>query len=159
PPHHPLADQAARYCPGSYPQAFPDAEAVIAAAKMAGVHEMVLQLPDGYATKLGFGAHPLSGGQLQRLGLARAIYGMPKYVVLDEPNSNLDASGDEALSRAIMLMREAGSTVVVMAHRPSAIAAVNKVLVLHGGRVAEFGDKDDVLSKATKPNRSPREEV
>lgn len=122
---------------------------VINAAKIAGVHDMVLQLPEGYATELGYGVQPLSGGQLQRLGLARAVFGMPRYVVLDEPNSNLDATGDEALSHAIMALRKAGSTVVVMAHRPSAIAAVNKVLVLHSGRVAEFGDKQDVLQKAT----------
>lgn len=126
-------------------------EAVIEAAKIAGVHEMILQLPQGYMTELGYGLHPLSGGQMQRLGLARALYGTPRYVVLDEPNSNLDASGDEALGRAILHLRSKGSTVIVMAHRPSAIAAVNKVLVLHHGRVGEFGDKDEVLQKATRP--------
>jgi ABC-type protease/lipase transport system fused ATPase/permease subunit len=79
---------------------------------------------------------------------------MPRYVIMDEPNSNLDAAGDDALSKAILTLREAGSTVVVMAHRPSAIAAVNKVLVLHGGRVAEFGARDEVLQKSIKPARS-----
>lgn len=146
-----IRDNIARFDPQA------DDDKVLAAARLAGVHEMVLMLPDGYATELGFGALPLSGGQVQRLGLARAVYGTPRYVVLDEPNSNLDASGDEALSRAIMALREAGSTVIVMAHRPSAIAAVNKVLVMQNGRVAEFGDKNDVLSKATrpKPDKTP----
>lgn len=140
-----IRDNIARFDPDA------DDQKVLAAAQLAGVHEMVLKLPDGYATELGFGVMPLSGGQVQRLGLARAVFGTPRYVVLDEPNSNLDASGDEALARAIGALREAGSTVVVMAHRPSAIAAVNKVMVIQNGRVAEFGDKDDVLSKATKP--------
>jgi PrtD family type I secretion system ABC transporter len=126
-------------------------EVVIEAAKIAGVHDMILQLPDGYATQIGYGTPPLSGGQVQRVGLARAIYGMPKLVVLDEPNSNLDATGDEALAKAILHLREAGSTVVVMAHRPSAIEAVNKVMVLREGAIVEFGDKAEVLRKATRP--------
>jgi PrtD family type I secretion system ABC transporter len=126
-------------------------EAVIEAATIAGVHDMILQLPDGYATQIGYGTPPLSGGQVQRVGLARALYGMPKVVVLDEPNSNLDATGDEALARAISHLRQAGSTVVVMAHRPSAIEAVNKVMVLREGAIVEFGDKAEVLRKATRP--------
>ena len=148
-----IRDNIARFDPDA------DDEAVLAAARIAGVHEMILHLPNGYATELGYGTLPLSGGQVQRLGLARAVYGMPRYVVLDEPNSNLDASGDEALSRAIMALREAGSTVVVMAHRPSAIASVNKVLVLQAGRVAQFGTKDEVLSKAVKPVARQTREV
>jgi len=123
---------------------------LIAAAKLAGVHEMILKLPDGYNTRLEYGAPILSGGQTQRIGLARALFGMPKLVVLDEPNSNLDADGDEALTRAIARMREAGSTVIVMAHRPSAIAAVNKLMVLNDGRMADFGDKAEVLRRATR---------
>jgi len=126
-------------------------EAVVEAATIAGVHEMILQLPDGYATQIGYGTPPLSGGQVQRVGLARAIYGMPKLLVLDEPNSNLDATGDEALAKAIKHLREAGSTVIVMAHRPSAIEAVNKVMVLREGAIVEFGDKAEVLRKATRP--------
>jgi ATP-binding cassette, subfamily C, bacterial exporter for protease/lipase len=144
-----IRDNIARFDPAA------DDAAVIAAAQTAGVHEMVLQLPDGYATQLGYGAPPLSGGQVQRLGLARAIYGLPRYVVLDEPNSNLDAAGDEALARAIMALRANSSSVVVMAHRPSAIAAVNKVLVLHGGRVAEFGPKDEVLKSSARRTSMP----
>lgn len=125
-------------------------EAVIAAARLAGVHEMILALPRGYGTELGHGVQPLSGGQIQRIGLARAVFGQPKLIVLDEPNSNLDALGDEALSRAILALREAGSTLIVMAHRPSAIAAVNKVLVLQNGQVAHFGERDAVLAQATR---------
>ncbi|WP_078542898.1 type I secretion system permease/ATPase [Thioclava sp. DLFJ5-1] len=126
-------------------------EAVIAAAKLAGVHEMILSLPAGYGTKIGFGAPPLSGGQIQRIGLARALYGKPQLIVLDEPNSNLDAAGDEALAIAIGALREAGRTVIVMAHRPSAIGAANKILVLQSGTVAHFGDKEEVLAKAMRP--------
>jgi ABC-type multidrug transport system ATPase subunit len=88
---------------------------------------------------------PLSGGQIQRLGLARAMFGMPKLVVLDEPNSNLDSDGDAALSQAITALRAAGSVVIVMAHRPSAIAAVNKVMILHSGQVARFGSKAEIM--------------
>lgn len=123
--------------------------AVIEAAQTVGVHDMILGLPDGYATRVGGGANaggmPLSGGQIQRIGLARAVYGWPKIVVLDEPNANLDVAGDAALSAAITALRKKGSTVIVMAHRPSAIAAVNKLLVLHSGRVMQFGDKAEVL--------------
>ncbi|WP_299288280.1 type I secretion system permease/ATPase [uncultured Tateyamaria sp.] len=150
-----IRDNIARFDPQA------DDGAVIEAAKIAGVHDMVLQLPDGYATRLSYENPPLSGGQLQRIGLARAIFGMPRYVVLDEPNSNLDASGDDALSQAIVTLREAGSTVIVMAHRPSAIHAVNKVLVLHAGRVAEFGEKDKILQTATRrrtPGDAPKQE-
>lgn len=124
---------------------------VIEAARIAGVHEMILGLPDGYASHMDQMTRPLSGGQIQRLGLARAVFGAPRLIVLDEPNSNLDANGDDALSQAIRTMRERGSVVVVMAHRPSAIAAVNKVLLLHQGRLAKFGDKDDVLGGSVRP--------
>jgi len=129
-------------------------EAVIEAAQMAGVHEMILGLPEGYGTRIGHGAPPLSGGQIQRIGLARALYGAPQLVVLDEPNSNLDAAGDEALARAIGALRAAGRTVVVMAHRPSAIGAANKLLVMQNGTVAQFGDKDEVLARAMRPAAS-----
>ena len=125
---------------------------VIEAAKLAGVHDMVLRLSAGYATRIGGAEQILSGGQIQRLGLARALFGMPKLIVLDEPNSNLDVSGDNALAQAIMAMRQQGSTVIVMAHRPSAIAAVNKVLILHGGTVAAFGRKEEVLAAAIQSN-------
>jgi len=124
---------------------------IIEAARIAGVHEMILGLPDGYATHMDRMACRLSGGQVQRLGLARAIYGAPHLIVLDEPNSNLDADGDDALAAAIRTMRDKGCLVVVMAHRPSALASVNKVLLLHKGRVARFGDKDEVLYGKSRP--------
>jgi ATP-binding cassette subfamily C protein len=142
-----IADNIARFDPDARD------EAVIEAARLAGVHEMILRLPEGYATWISPEAMPLSGGQIQRLGLARALYGAPKLIVLDEPNSNLDTIGDEALTAAIAAMRAKGSAVIVMAHRPSAIAAVNKVLILHNGQVAQFGPKDEVMQ--TRPRVVP----
>ncbi|MGR3371542.1 MAG: type I secretion system permease/ATPase [Pseudooceanicola nanhaiensis] len=131
----------------------PDAtdDEVIAAAKLGGLHEMILRLPDGYGTRIGNAAGAsLSGGQLQRLGLARALFRMPKLVVLDEPNANLDFAGDAALTQAIRALREAGSVVVVMAHRPSALAAVNKILVLEHGNQVRLGSREEILGRAGK---------
>jgi len=124
-----------------------DAKAVIAAAQAAGVHDMIVGLPEGYETQVGESGTALSAGQAQRVALARALYGDPFLVVLDEPNSNLDAEGDEALSRAIMSVRARGGIVVVVAHRPSAIAGVDLLLMMNQGRVAAFGPKDEVLSR------------
>ncbi len=128
-----------------------DDEEIVAAGKLAGVHDLILKLPDGYSTRLGSGAYVLSGGQAQRIALARAVLRYPPLVVLDEPNANLDAEGDDALTVAINELRDAGSCVIVMAHRPSAIAAVNKVLMLNDGLQVEFGLKEDVLSRITRP--------
>ena len=122
-----------------------DPEAIVAAAEKADVHRLILKLPDGYGTRIGEGGRVLSAGQRQRVALARALYGDPVLVVLDEPNSNLDAEGEAALTRAIEGVRADGRTVVVMAHRPSAIAAVDLLLVLKDGRQAGFGPKADVL--------------
>lgn len=128
---------------------------VIAAARLTGVHEMILKLPDGYGTSLGGSDDlPLSGGQIQRLGLARAVFRMPKIVVLDEPNANLDVAGDDALTQTIAALRQAGSSVIVMAHRPSALAAVNKLMILRAGVVAHFGDKLEILAEMTGQNSS-----
>lgn len=121
---------------------------IIDAAKLAGIHDMVLRMPDGYATSIGNAEQPLSGGQTQRLGLARALFGGPKLVILDEPNSNLDADGDDALADAITRLRERETTVIVMAHRPSVIVAVNKILILSKGRMVKFGSKKDIISAA-----------
>ena len=128
----------------------PDAELVIQAARRAGVHEMVLRLADGYDTEIGENGSFLSGGQRQRIGLARAVYGTPALVVLDEPNSNLDAAGDRALTEAIVDLTSQHTTVVVMAHRPSAIMAVDKLLMLRDGLVEAFGPKEEVLAQVTQ---------
>ncbi len=128
-------------------EAEPDSEAVIAAAKAVGVHDMIVNLPEGYNTAVGEHGAGLSAGQAQRVALARAVYRDPFLVVLDEPNSNLDSEGDEALTRAILGVRERKGIVIVVAHRPSAIAGVDKILVLNQGRVQAFGPKDEVLAK------------
>ncbi len=123
---------------------------VVEAAQLAGVHEVILSFPDGYATRVGDRNSPLTGGQKQRIALARALFRRPKLVILDEPNSNLDAEGDAALANAIVNLRQSGSVVVVMAHRPSAIAAVDKILMLKDGTSVEFGMKDEVLKRVIR---------
>ncbi|OQW53619.1 MAG: type I secretion protein [Proteobacteria bacterium SG_bin9] len=130
------------------PEATPDG--IIAAAKAAGVHDMVLALPQGYDTPIGEQGSALSAGQQQRIALARALYGDPFLVVLDEPNSNLDVEGDEALTQAILGVRARGGVVIVVAHRPSALAGVDQVLALAGGRQQAFGPKDEVLAKVLR---------
>ncbi len=120
-------------------------EMTIRAAQIAGLHEFVLSLPEGYNTKLGAGGLVLSVGQVQRVALARAVFGDPSLVVLDEPNSNLDAQGDKALNSAIQYMRSQGKTVVIISHRPTAMAAINKVVVLNGGQQEKYGLKEQVF--------------
>jgi ATP-binding cassette subfamily C protein len=129
-----------------------DADAVIAAANAAGVHELIVSLPEGYETQVGESGTALSAGQAQRIALARALYGDPFLVVLDEPNSNLDAEGDEALSRAILGVRARGGIVIVIAHRPSAIAGVDLLLMMNQGRAQAFGPKDEVLARVLQQN-------
>jgi ATP-binding cassette subfamily C exporter for protease/lipase len=116
-----------------------DAEKVIAACQQAGVHEMILHFPKGYDTEIGDGGRFLSGGQRQRIGLARALYGKPRLVVLDEPNANLDDAGDRALVQAVQALRAQGTTVVLITHRPQILATMDRVLVLEQGKVARFG--------------------
>jgi PrtD family type I secretion system ABC transporter len=123
------------------------AENIIAAAREAGVHEMVVKMSEGYETQVGEQGVSLSAGQAQRVALARAVYGEPFLIVLDEPNSNLDTEGDEALTRAIRAARERGAIVVVVAHRPIGIEAVDMLLVLKDGRMQAFGPKDQVLGQ------------
>ena len=124
----------------------PDAKAIVAAARAAGVHEMIVRLPEGYKTQLGPQGSALSAGQRQRIGLARALYGDPFLVILDEPNSNLDVEGDAALKDAIESVRARGGIAVIVAHRPSALAAVDLVGVVQNGRLVSFGPKDQVLN-------------
>jgi ATP-binding cassette subfamily C protein len=135
----------------------PSSEAVIAAAKAAGVHDLIINLADGYDTQIGEQGSMLSAGQAQRIALARALYKDPFLVVLDEPNSNLDAEGDEALTQAILGVRKRGGIVVVVAHRPSAIAGVDLLLVMNKGRAQHFGPKEEVLAKVLpRPTLIPR---
>jgi len=129
-------------------QETPDSHAVVEAAMAASVHEMIVRLPNGYRTQLGSLGTSLSGGQRQRLGLARALFGNPFIVVLDEPNSNLDAEGEAALTAAIQGVKQRGGIAVVAAHRPSALAAVDLVAVIQNGRLAAFGPKDEVIGKS-----------
>ena len=131
-------------------------EDVIAAARAAGFHEQVLRLPDGYNTRIGRAGARLSAGQRQRLGLARALYGNPFLIVLDEPNANLDAEGEAAVVAAIRGIKARGAIAVVIAHRPSAIAAVDLLLVMKEGEAAAFGPKEEVLAGLTgvRPRRS-----
>jgi ATP-binding cassette subfamily C protein len=130
-----------------------DPATVIAAAQAAGVHELIVGLPEGYETQVGENGTALSAGQAQRVALARALFGDPFLVVLDEPNSNLDSEGDEALSRAIMGVRARGGIVVVIAHRPSAIAGVDLLLMMNQGRAQAFGPKDEVLARVLQSNQ------
>ncbi len=134
----------------------PDAtsEEVLAAARAAGIHEMVVHLPEGYDTRIGEAGAALSAGQRQRIALARALYGAPFLVILDEPNSNLDADGEAALTEAIQGVRNRGGIAVVIAHRPSALASLDQVLVMANGRVQAFGPKNEVLNKVTRPQQT-----
>jgi ATP-binding cassette, subfamily C, bacterial PrsD len=128
-----------------------DPTKLIAAATAAGVHEVILRLPQGYKTQVGEGGAMLSGGQRQRIALARALYGDPFLVVLDEPNSSLDALGEQALTSAIAAIRARGGIAVVIAHRPSAVSAVDHILVLNEGRLQAFGPRDRVLQQLGQP--------
>jgi PrtD family type I secretion system ABC transporter len=120
---------------------------VIAAAQKAGAHEMILKLPQGYDTKLGEGGSMLSGGQRQRIGLARALFGNPKLVILDEPNSNLDADGEAALLQAIRHMKADNATLVMITHKPSLLADIDKILLLREGVIELYGPRDAVLAR------------
>jgi ATP-binding cassette subfamily C protein len=140
-----VAENIARF----EPQA--PSEQVIAAATAASVHQLILGLPEGYETEIGEAGAALSAGQRQRIGLARALYGEPFLVVLDEPNANLDHEGEEALARAILGIRARGGIAIVIAHRPSALAGVDSLMVMRAGRLESFGPKETVLKQALRP--------
>ena len=139
-----IAENIARY------STTPDPQQVVRAAQMAAAHEMILKLPNGYDTYLTVGDGLLSGGQLQRVGLARALYGTPVILVLDEPNSNLDNEGSEALNAAIRGMKAEQKSVIIIAHRPAAIKECDTLLVIDDGAVSAFGARDDVLQAYVK---------
>lgn len=129
----------------------PSSERILAASKSSGVHDMIVHLPEGYDTQIGEAGSSLSAGQRQRIGLARALYGDPFLVLLDEPNSNLDADGELALAHAIYEVRSRGGIVIVVAHRPSALANLDQVLIMANGRIHAFGPKDEILNKMVRP--------
>jgi PrtD family type I secretion system ABC transporter len=134
----------------------PDADgaAILAAAQAAGVHDLIVRLPEGYETRLGSNGMALSAGQRQRIALARALYGNPFLVILDEPNSNLDAEGETALARAVSGVRARGGIAIVIAHRPSVLSAVDYVGVVQQGRMVAFGPRDEILSSQTRQGPS-----
>ncbi|QEE45293.1 type I secretion system permease/ATPase [Rhizobium sp. WL3] len=134
-----VADNIARFDPDA------DAKMIFRAARAAGIHDLIVRLPNGYQTQIGPSGQSLSAGQRQRVALARALYGDPFLVVLDEPNSNLDAEGEEALMKAIVKVRERGGLVVIVAHRPSVLQAVDMVGVVQGGKLVSFGPKEEII--------------
>jgi ATP-binding cassette, subfamily C, bacterial PrsD len=122
-------------------------DAILKAARIAGVHDIILRLPEGYSTRIGQGGMSLSAGQRQRIGLARAVFGDPFLVVLDEPNANLDADGENALTRAIQILRNNKSIVIVISHRPSALSALNMAMVVYEGKAIAFGPREQIFAR------------
>jgi ATP-binding cassette, subfamily C, bacterial PrsD len=141
-----VADNIARFDPTA------SSDAVLDAAQVAGAHEMILRLPNGYGTRIGEGGMALSAGQRQRVGLARAVFGNPFLVVLDEPNANLDTEGEIALSKAIEILRSGNSIVIVVSHRPSALSALNMAMLMHQGRMITFGRREEVFANLSRVN-------
>ena len=147
-----VADNIARFDPDA------DAKMIFRAARAAGIHDLIVRLPNGYQTQIGANGQALSAGQRQRVALARALYGDPFLVVLDEPNSNLDAEGEEALMKAIVKVRERGGLVVIVAHRPSVLQAVDMVGVVQGGKLVSFGPKEEIIKvPANTSEKQPKQ--
>ena len=140
-----VRDNIARFRPDAI-----DAD-VVRAAQMAGAHDLILRLPDGYETELGEAGSVLSAGQRQRVGLARTLFGDPKLVVLDEPNANLDAEGEGALLRAVAILKERGATIILISHKPSAFAHADKLLVLQDGKISMYGPRAEVMARLAPP--------
>jgi ATP-binding cassette subfamily C protein len=140
-----IAENISRFDPSA------NSDDIIAAAREAGVHDMILGLRDGYDTEVGMSGANLSAGQQQRIALARALYGKPFLVVLDEPNSNLDTDGEAALTHAILSVRKRGGIAIVIAHRSSALAGVDHILLMHPGTSPTLGPKSEVLAKLMRP--------
>lgn len=134
----------------------PNPSAIVAAAQLAGVHDLILRLPDGYDTVIGGQGGVLSGGQRQRIGLARAIFGKPKFLILDEPNSNLDDAGEKQLLEALHRIKESGCTTVVITHRTMLLQCVDKLLILKDGLNIAFGPRDQVLADLNKQQAAPK---
>ncbi len=139
-----IADNIARFDPRA------PSESVIEAARMAGAHDMILRLPNGYETQIGEGGSALSSGQRQRIGLARAVFGDAFLIVLDEPDANLDVEGEKALARTILALRAAGRIPIVISHRPNILGAVNMALLIYGGRMIAFGSRDQVFEQVAR---------
>lgn len=135
-----------------------DAEKVILASKIAGVHNLVLQLPKGYDTQIGEHGGMLSGGQRQRVGLARALYGNPRLVVLDEPNSNLDEEGDACLLQALLNLKRMGSTVVMVTHKSSVLSIVDNIMLMQDGQIAMYGPRQEIMARLAAMQQAQREE-
>jgi len=133
-----------------------DSEKVINATTMAGIHHIILSLPDGYDTKIEGQGAILSAGQRQRLGLARALYNLPKIIILDEPNSNLDQEGEQALAKVLLELKNIGSTVIVVTHRPNLLGLVDKIILMRNAQVVMFGSRDDILKAL---NQGPTQRI
>lgn len=136
-----------------------DPEQVVLAARIAGVHELILQLPDGYDTVIGTDGVNLSGGQRQRIGLARAVYGSPRLIVLDEPNSNLDEVGERALGVALQKIKETGATVFIISHRPNILSRLDRVMVLNAGTLTMYGARDQVIAELAQQQAKAQAQV
>jgi len=130
-----------------------DPEKIVAAAKRANAHDMIQSFADGYNTELGIGGERLSAGQRQRIGLARALFSDPKLVILDEPNANLDHEGDEALNDTLKLLKDEKVAVVIIGHRPTTLRHVDKIVLMHEGKVQALGPRDEILSKVLRTQK------